>query len=176
MVKDVFLQNGSQHNTFAYVSCKNHFSHSNIFKGQDPCYLVLQLNCGVVVQCIDFSPIMWEPSIQFHAGDKSSAMLDWTISNRGWTNVGLVWRYQWTFQQPQKDELLRSKRQEVRSQLQHKCECVYAWNKVSRNLLSTIGNMQKVILLNKNIYKLITPITLHMQRDREWSVKKSVII
>ena len=46
------------------IKCKNHFSHSNIFKGQDPCYLVLQLNCGVVVQCIDFSPIMWEPSIQ----------------------------------------------------------------------------------------------------------------
>ena len=59
-------------------------------------------SCGVVVQCIDFSPITQEPGVQFHAGGKSSVTIGWTKGNRGLTNAGQLWCYQWTFHEPQK--------------------------------------------------------------------------
>lgn len=56
--------------------------------------------------------------------------------NTVWTNVGLVWWYRWTLQEPQKDKLLRSMRREVRSQFPHKYECVCAWKNTKTTTVS----------------------------------------
>ena len=54
------------------------FQYSNF----DFLYMYHSLYCGAVVQCVDFLPVTQEPSIRFHAGDKSSAALDRTTCNR----------------------------------------------------------------------------------------------
>ena len=38
---------------------------------------IFQRFSGVVVQCIDFSPVMQEPCVRFHATDKSSITFSW---------------------------------------------------------------------------------------------------
>ena len=47
MVKDIFVQNGGQHNAFAYISHSNHSRCFKLLEGIDPIYPVLKFgdNC-----------------------------------------------------------------------------------------------------------------------------------
>ena len=64
---------------------------------------------GVVVQCIDFSPITQEPGVQFRLKTNAASQTAERKDNRGCTNVQREWRFQWAFHEPWK-ELMRRKR------------------------------------------------------------------
>ena len=44
MVKDNFLHNGGQRNTFVYVTCSNRSRYFHLLKGPNPSYLVLKFS------------------------------------------------------------------------------------------------------------------------------------